>query len=396
MPSSTGLTARPLRPTFAVRPGFFDDCVVLAGEYDRGRTRRFLRRTGDGQTRPLVVPAEVDRVAGWSIVDFTPTADGGIFLLEILHHDADRTQEWVNRVRHIDRSGATLWSRSGPFDLHYTDPANLIGHYTGLQHPTTGGPLWIIPHATTAGIPALDPTTGDLHTMPRLDTNVRNLVITPTGHALYARMTEDSGRRTQRLADTDLATGQTTFTAPDPPVPLINLAGLDYAGHLYARTGDGIARITPHWRVRLHGAVHDPQTATTTIAHSTVAHPQELLITEHQPRQRPDGPHPSTTWQLPTGHLPARSITLIDIEPGPRFVLHLNGSLHTPGSITTLTPDGTIVSATGPDHDTARQLTDRENRLDLTQTVITTTGTILAPLANPHGYHLIHLQPLHE
>jgi hypothetical protein len=391
LPSPSGLAPRPVRPVFAVRPGHAGELVILAGAHNADRARRFLHRTGDGRTRQLIADVDAERVTSWTVVDFRPAPDGGIFLLELLRR-GDAPDEWVNRVRRIDRSGTTTWQRTGAFDVHYTDPAHLIGAYSGLQHPALGGLLWVIPRATTAGITALDPATAEPRAIHRLTVDAANLVITPAGHALYARMVENDGQRSQMLADTDLTTGHTILTQPDPPIPLIDLAGLDDAGHLYSRTGDGMARVTPHWRAHLHGAVYDPKTATTTIA-SASGRPDRLLITQHQPRRRPDTPSPTRTWELPTGHLNARSITLIDLEPGPRFVLYLNGSPHTPKTITTLAPDGTIISTTNPTKDNNTELTDRENRLDLTQTTITPNGAIVIPLANPHGYHLIHLQP---
>jgi hypothetical protein len=357
---------------------------------DGNQDRRFLHHTGDGRVRPILVRLEAGRVAGWSVVDYRPAPDGGILLLELLHH-GDSIQQWENRIRRITPDGTTMWRRTGAFDLHYTDPAHLIGTYTGLQHPSPDGPLWVIPRATTTGICALDTATGHVTAAPRLDVDVANLIITPTCHALYARMTQDPEHRSPALADTDLTTGHTTLTRPDPPAPLIDLAGLDHAGHLYARTRDGIARINPHWRTRLRGAVHDPNTATTTIAYGT-DQPDQIVVAQHQPSPDADS-SPTNTWNLPTAHLNATSITLIDIEPGPRFVLHLNGSLHTAGTITTITPEGTTVSITSSHDETTEQLIARENRFDITQTIITPTGVIVTPLANHHGYYLIHLQP---
>jgi hypothetical protein len=84
-PSSTGLS-RPLRPVFAVRPGHAGDLMVSVGAGEGDPVRRFLHRAHDGRTRPLIVPVEAEQSTGWSLVDYRPAADGGIFLLELLRH----------------------------------------------------------------------------------------------------------------------------------------------------------------------------------------------------------------------------------------------------------------------------------------------------------------------
>src|SRR4051812_15781655 len=96
VPSPAGSATRPLRPVFAVRPGHAGEGLVLAGAHEGDHARRFLHRTGDGRTRPVVACVEAERVTGWSVVDYRPAPEGGIFLQELLHH-GDNPEEWVNR-----------------------------------------------------------------------------------------------------------------------------------------------------------------------------------------------------------------------------------------------------------------------------------------------------------
>ncbi|NMO55372.1 hypothetical protein HH310_29840 [Actinoplanes sp. TBRC 11911] len=377
MPSFGAGGTRRLRPVFALRAEPGEGMLVLADTQAGQGTRRFLRQH-DGRSTWLDLSPDLDEIVGWRVVDFLPDGQGGLFLLELLEHGGG---QWMNRVRHVDGAGDMIWSTTGPFDVQATDLTHLRGVITRLQKPA-GGPLWVVPRATSAGLLALDPDTGWNLAIPRLDADIANLIITDRDQVLYARMIEADGERTMMLAETNLGTGETSF-APYPGEPLLDLVGNDDSGRTYARVDDGVIRLDPRWRVRLHGAVHDPSTGMSTVAYGTTE-PNRLLITEHQ-----RGGSPGPSWSLRLGQLGGASATLIGVEHGPRFVLHVGGSARLAGSLVTV--DNRGISRTSDR--VADDLVAREHRLDLTQTVITPEGAVLAPLSSPHGFHVLRIQP---
>jgi hypothetical protein len=379
-PSFGGRTPRPLRPVFAFRPDA-DGLLMMASLEDKPTpSRRFVRRHG-GRANWLTVSADTDEPVRWYVLDFQPDGQDGIHLLEFIEPGDGRP---MNRVRRVDGRGDTTWSRTGPAGPQGTDPAELGGLLSHLQRPT-GGPLWVIPRKTSAGLLALDPKTGAAEAVPALDADFSNLVITPDDRAIYARTVEPEGDAPPMLATTDLTTGRTDFTSV-PDVPLLDLAGRDNSGRIYARTADGITRLTPRWELRLHGAVLDPHTGRLTVAYGA-GEPDRLLVADHQP----SGAH-DRTWPLHLRGLSSSSATLIDIEPGPRFVFHVDGSARQVGSLLTVDEHGAVQPTDATD-DVYEELPRRESRVDLADTAITGDGGILAPLSDPYGHSVVRFQP---
>lgn len=376
-----GSLPRPLRPVFALRPAAENDLLIMASLEDEPTpSRRFVRRYR-GRTSWLTVSPDTDRPVGWHVVDFQPDGQGGIHLLEFIGPGGRRP---TNRVRHVDGSGATTWSRTGSVSPQVTDPTHLAGLFSQLQRPA-GAPLWVIPRQTSAGMLALDPETGDIEAVPALDADISNLVITPDHKAIYARMIDTDGDARLMLATTDLTTSQTNRVS-FPDAPLRDLAGRDSSGKLYARTIDGIIRLAPRWELRLRGAVLDPHTGRLTVAYGT-DEPDRLLIADHQPGGAPD-----QIWPLYRRGLGSSFVTLIDIEPGPRFVFHVNGSARRAGRTVTFDEHGGLQPVDVTD-DAYEQLRQRESRLDLIGIAITLDGCILAPLSGPDGHSVLRFRP---
>jgi len=381
LPSVGAPSARPLRPVFPLRPEPDGGLLVLADPQLDAQARQFLR-LHDGRTTWQTLSPEIDDIVRWQIVDFLPDGRGGIYLLEYLDR---RNEQWINRVRHVDGDGTTTWFITGPFDPLATDVTTLRGMFARLQKPA-GGALWVIPRATSAGMLALDPEHGWISATARLDADILNLLVTPAGEAVYGRMADVDGQFTPMLASTDLSSGRTRFARHDQ-VSLLDLAGLDGSGRLHARAEDGIIRLDPRWRLRLRGAVRDPGTGKPVVAYGT-DQADRLLIVEHEP----DG-SPGRTWSPHPDQALGRSATLVDIEPGPRFVLQVDGSARVPGTLLTVDGDGVTRPVGNREDDLAEELVARENRLDLMQTVIAADGAVLVPLSSPRGYHVLSFQP---
>jgi hypothetical protein len=333
--------------------------TVGAGTTAGLRGDRFLM-----EGRTLVVRADTDAV-GRHVVDFQPDGDGGLHLLEFLE---DRGGAWLNRLRHVDATGATTWSRQGALDFQRTDPRRLVGVYTRLHR--TRESLWLVPKATTAGLADIDPADGRTLAVVPLDADLANLVISAADQAIYALLVGSE----IVLATTDLRTGRTALGEP-APVPLLDLAGTDSEGRVYARTPSGVAVLDP---------------AGTAIAELTLCGAvteQERLFVAY------DGPvveygatgAPEHTWSLP-----GTGAVLVAVQEGPRFVFH-------PGPesrLVTRAADGRPVAELDDPEAVARELERVGSRMDLRLSAVTPDGAVLVPFSEPGGHRLLHLEPV--
>jgi hypothetical protein len=378
-----------LRPVFPVRVGANGALAVLADTEEGLETRRFLHQRVREPFRALEVSPDAAGLEGWRVVDFRPGPDGGVHLLEFLENAGG---DWLNRLRHVNSAGATTWSRQGEVDFQNTAPDRLAGVYTGL-HQGGDGRLWLVPKATTAGLAAIAPSDGRTLAVARLDADISNLVVSADDQAVYARMVERQGERALVLATTDLRTGRTTLGEP-ASVPLLDLAGTDARGRVYARTPGGVAVLDPAGRPlgRLHpcGAVITPGTERLVTAYGD--RPDRLTLVEH------DGSGaPGRTWSIPLdavlGTRESGPVRLVSVQEGPRFVFHITGTEYLPGRLVTTTADGRPLAEEDDPDAVSRELARVESRIDLTQSAVTPDGAVLLPFSDPEGYRVLCLEP---
>ncbi|MFD9293209.1 hypothetical protein ACFWBV_34115 [Streptomyces sp. NPDC060030] len=291
-----------------------------------------------------------------------------------------------NRVRHVNHIGLTVWSRSGPVDPRVNDLTRLTGVFTGLQRPADG-PLWVMPRSPIAGITALDSETGRSLDIGKFDADTYDVLIKHGRVAVHVQMVERDGHRRQVLAGTDLATGQTRLEQPCP-VPLRNLIGTDDAGNIFARNDNELIRIAPLWRISVRGVVCDRQTGSITVAYGS-SDSNHLSIVTYASHGSP-----SKTYSLSLGKTGSRHATLIDVLPGPQFLLHANGSVRTAGNLLTADCHGEISAAPVTGESVADTLWARESRIDLKNASIAADGGVLIPLSDPYGYRVVHLHPI--
>ena len=375
------LASRPLRPVFPVRAGLYGDLVVLADTEDDLEKRRFLHRPPEGPTRLLQVGVDsTERLTGWRVMDFRPDSGGGLHLLEFL--DAGENG-WFNRLRHVTSAGVTTWSRQGSVDFRNTETGQLIGVYTTLQQ-TGDGRLWVVPRATTAGLAAIDPVDGTTLSITPLPEDIANLVVSPSGSAFYALMVERHGRRTVVLARTDLTNGRTTLGGT-ATVPLLDLCGADGQRRVHARTPDGIAGLDEAghllWRLRPRGAVIVPGTRRLIVAYAGET-PEDVVVIEHDP----DGTS-GRRWALRLAGV--EDVTLVDVEDGPRFVLHVDGSEQRPGRLIVVDPTGRTHAYDDDPDDVSAELVRRESRMDTALMAVTPDGAVLVPFSDPRGFGVV-------
>lgn len=376
--------ARSVRPVFPVRIGVDGALAVPAHTEEGLETRRFLHQRVGGPVRALEVGSDAEDLTGWRVVDFSPDAGGGIHLLELLERAGGA---WLNRLRHVNAGGVTTWSRQGAVDFQHTDPHHLVGVYTSL-HQMSDGRLWVVPRATTAGLVAVEPADGRTLAVARLDADISNLVVSPADQAIYARMVQRGGERVLVLATTDLRTGRTTFGEP-ASVPLLDLAGTDSRGRVYARTPDGVAALDPAgrvlWRPRPCGVV-------AVAAHLIVAYatdPDRLTLVEYDA----DGV-PRRTWPVPLGFTREEgTVRLVGVRDALGFVFHVTADLHRPGRLVTTAADGHPLVEDDDPAAVSRDLAAVESRIDLTQAAVTPDGAVLLPFSDPGGYRILRLEP---
>jgi hypothetical protein len=351
------------RPVFPPRIGADGTLAVLADAKADVQTSRFLI---GGRTLTVGADAEA---AGRHVIDFQPDGDGGLHLLEFLE---DTDGAWLNRLRHVDSTGATTWSRQGAMDFRDTDPLRLAGVYTRLHR--TPEKLWLVPKATTAGLAAIGPADGRTLAVAPLDVDIANLVVSATDQAIYARLIEDD----IVLATTDLRTGRTTAGGP-ASVPLLNLAGTDAQGQVYARTPSGVAVLDPAGNtlgeLALCGAVTEKERL-------IVAYDGLVLVAYDATGA------PRRTWSLPGTGEDTRA-ELVAVQEGPRFVFHI-----VPESrLVTRAADGRLVAELDDPEAVARELERIESRTDLRLSAVTPDGAVLVPFTEPGGYRLLRLEP---
>jgi hypothetical protein len=375
------MPVRPLRPLFPLRVGADGALAVLSDMEESLRTRRFLHLSRHGALQAVQVGPDVAGLTGWRVVDFRPAPGGGLVLLEFLENGAG---EWTNRLRLVDLAGVTTWSRQGEVDFRETDPHRLIGSYTGLQQ-AGDGPLWLVPKATTAGLAAIDPADGRTVTTVPLDADISNLVVSAAGQAAYARMVLRDGTRTIVLATTDLKTGEISL-GESASVPLLNLAGTDSQGRVYARTPDGMAALDPVgrvlWRFYPCGAVVSDHRMF--IACGTDH--DRLMILEYEAsrvvRTRP----------IALGAADGEVVRLVAVEDGPRFVFHVTANENRLGRV--ITTDGEGHTLTVDDEPDPHLLAGIESRIGVAQSIPASDGAVLLPLTDDGGYRVLRLEPV--
>lgn len=366
------VTGRPMRPVFPVQSGPDGGLAILADVEERPEIRQFLCLRPGGTPYGIEVPLDAPGTTHWQIIRYRPDTAGGLHLLEFLLDADDRR---LNRLRHIDAAGTTTWSRQGDLDFHHTDAAHLTGDLADLHHPTPGR-LWLAPKATTTGLAAIDPATGQTTATVSLDADFRRLIVSPADEALYARMVVREGRRSIVLGRTDLATGEVTLGEP-PNVPLQDLLGADTRRRVYARGPEDIAVLAPDGRLlrRLHpcGVVR-----TTALYVAFQNAPGQFTVVAA-----------GQSWDLAI-EAEDETVALVDVLDGPRFVFHLTGAFHLPGRLVTVDPSGR--TSTDDDPDTvAAELNRTESRFDLSMAAITPDGALLIPFSDPTGHHILRL-----
>ncbi|MGY4644537.1 hypothetical protein [Cellulomonas sp. URHB0016] len=396
-------SGRALRPLPPVRAGLDGSIVVLLDEDPAQASRRVL--VVDPRDGSSAVVVDVDG-GGSVVVDLAPDGEGGVHLLEFVLGDTDAT----NRLRRIDAQGRTLWSRSGPVDHRTTDPEHLRGVFVRLQVATDA--LWVLPRATSAGLARLDPATARTVQVRPLPADVATPVVSASGVAYYALVEAGTGWPHPRLAATDLASGETSVVDCGE-VPLLDLAGVDPDGRVYARTARGVLRLRPDGAhdadLRVAGVVVGPGGSPVTVAEpggspgapgpTGVVHaggPTGAASAANAPgaastvRVTQHGADGARSWSVP---VPDRTAVLVDVEPGPRFTFQVGGSRREPGQIMVLAEDG---SGTGPSltgDDAAAELFRTESRTDPATYQVAPDGTVLVTVTGPHGYSVLAWEP---
>lgn len=373
--SAAGRSLRPL-PVLRVCGG------VLVGGLDApgaARRRYGLIEAGDGS---LSVVVDSDVAPDSVVVDLAVDPSGGIYLLEFQYAKIP-----TNRLRRLDREGRSSWSRSGPVDQVRTDPDQLRGAYAGLQ-VTGDGTLWLIPAATSAGLATIDPGTGRTTTVVPLDDDVARPVVSSAGIAYYARITDhDVAMPRPQLAGTDLTTGQTSLVDCSD-VPLLDLAGVDSHGDVYARTQAGVTSLDPAGRVRaelqLAGVVVDPADGSITLA-EPMTQQAGLRVTRH------DDDGSSRQWIFgPEGTLDVGRSVLVQADPeADLFVFQVGGSSRQAGRLVPLHGDGSAAGPVLEGAEAAAELYRSESRFDPRTIQVDADGTVYVPVADPRGCSIL-------
>ncbi|WP_329261626.1 hypothetical protein OG417_26615 [Actinoallomurus sp. NBC_01490] len=221
--------------------------------------------------------------------------------------------------------------------------------------------------------------------------DIANLVVSAADQAVYARMIERHGQRSLVLATTDLRTGRTTLGEP-ASVPLLDLAGTDSRGRVYARTPDGVAALDPAgrtlWRLRPQGAVTVREKEHLVIAYGD--DPGRLTLVGYDAA---GAPRRTSSVRLDPAVTENRTVRLVAVEEGDRFVFHVAMRERLPGRLITTTADGRLLADVDDPDAVARTLPAIESRIDLAMSAVTPEGAVLIPFSDVGGYRILRLEP---
>lgn len=88
-----------------------------------------------------------------------------------------------------------------------------------------------------------------------------------------------------------------------------------------------------------------------------------------------------------------RTVRLVAVEEGDRFVFHVAMRERLPGRLITTTADGRLLADVDDPDAVARTLPAIESRIDLAMSAVTPEGAVLIPFSDVGGYRILRLEP---
>jgi hypothetical protein len=257
--SSTFITdsRRLVRPVFQLRPDENGEVLFLFEATSRVQPTRAFRLfagTVDGEVRPRFdIEVDLAGVVDWHILDFVSDRSGGIYVLELLGL-ADTRMGY--RLRRLDQQGREVWSRHGRVNHQRLAFDDFEGKFDYLL--ANGSSLYLPAVPPQQGIAGIDPASGQTTAVEEWDEPYDRVTLGPRDDVYYARLLVEDSQQRHVLIRRDLRSGGRQVIQPDIRY-LLNLAGVDRSGCIYARQPNGIARLGPdgrlQWRQFVYGVV---------------------------------------------------------------------------------------------------------------------------------------------
>jgi len=386
-----GGSRRTVRPVFRIRldeagHGYllFD---VPQNAASAARLYHLLRFEPEGSfAEQYAFGVNASGIRTWQIMDFAPDHRGGLYLLELLERDSG---ELVRRLRRLDGQGNEVWARSGDLDLQVLDFDRLAGKLENVLAPDADS-LYLPARYPHEDLARLDPADGRVLDVYSWDEPSDKVTIGPSGDVYYSRML-DQGRV---LIRRNVTSGDRVQIEPDFQA-WDDLAGVDADGRIYARTGDGIARLSPtgstEWQESVHGAVVRAADRHVFIGRGGSGE----LVVEHYDES--GEPVETLRFSLEGTPLAADGETpdLVAVDEG--FSFYGGESNRDAGTLATFDPDGRLRAAEslGKSFDRVNEeLAPIETRTGGAGMLeVDRSGGVYVPLSDPEGFKVIRMQP---